>query len=564
MAGQSAPQPRQFVILFDGTWNDHLASSTPTNVLKLFHALDGVDLDFEDDDSPTQRQQKESPAQRVCYLTGVGSNEGLGAPESGIYGLGVITRVVRAWMWLTRHYRPGDRIALVGFSRGAYTACIFARLLIDKGVLPNFQQEFEHRPAASSSSPTADWKNALKLQYYQEGLIRALHWYVNRPGSVDPIPKSQVLKAFGCDYLDRQAHPYLSKFFRAFGGGQTLIDDLAKKWPEDTARQQVLLNEFLNRIQKTQPEVPNLKITEDQLTLGLWDCVPALGAVYSDVSGRHVLHASQGDMKFCSPKDCTGTRRYATIFHAISLDEGRKNYSPRVFKQKPHVTQMFFSGCHADVGGGYSFLTGDPASDDKIRSRHLRLATAGDVHFIDEGSLQTLFSHEWAHHESCLSDISLAWMITRLSGTVIFKREILDFARQVEATDWTDLTEMHFFQIEVPALTRRRGQGLWVGTIQLRPFPRGIAHMELVHHFPRLYDTKVPLTLHHSVLARQSQATDDYRYYLHNLAFIGQDDRLVQYRHHLREFHTSVVHIHGNEAPTAPIVTKSFSLLRKE
>ena len=53
-----------------------------------------------------------------------------------MFGAGVIARIVRGYTFISRHWMPGDRIFIVGFSRGVYTARSLAGLIAAKGLLP--------------------------------------------------------------------------------------------------------------------------------------------------------------------------------------------------------------------------------------------------------------------------------------------------------------------------------------------------------------------------------------------------------------------------------------------
>ena len=41
------------------------------------------------------------------------------------------------------------------------------------------------------------------------------------------------------------------------------------------------------------------------------------------------------------------------VYHAIDLDEHRRLFDVKRFKMRNNVTEVWFPGCHADVGGGY-------------------------------------------------------------------------------------------------------------------------------------------------------------------------------------------------------------------
>ena len=142
---------RRIVIFCDGTSNrpDQLSEgiAAPTNVYKLFMHL------------------AKSEAQTGWYDAGVGtetSSESLAGKtlsalakmvgwvkatpffgafvkfrtiiEAG-FGVGITENIVQAYTEIVRRYRPGDRIYLVGFSRGAYTARCVAGVIRRCGLL---------------------------------------------------------------------------------------------------------------------------------------------------------------------------------------------------------------------------------------------------------------------------------------------------------------------------------------------------------------------------------------------------------------------------------------------
>ena len=66
----------------------------------------------------------------------------------GAGGAGLITRVVRGYTFVSRHYEPGDRIFLIGFSRGAYTARAVAGLIAARGLLDARKLDLTDKEAA--------------------------------------------------------------------------------------------------------------------------------------------------------------------------------------------------------------------------------------------------------------------------------------------------------------------------------------------------------------------------------------------------------------------------------
>jgi uncharacterized protein (DUF2235 family) len=117
--------PRNLVLCCDGTSNE--PNSASTNVVRLFRCL------------------KKDDRQIVFYDPGVGTSgildlwkrrtnrvKALAAQATG-YGLD--QHVTDAYRFLCEHYQPGDRIAIFGFSRGAYSARALAGLIHQIGVL---------------------------------------------------------------------------------------------------------------------------------------------------------------------------------------------------------------------------------------------------------------------------------------------------------------------------------------------------------------------------------------------------------------------------------------------
>lgn len=109
---------RQLIICCDGTNNTLTANDHDTNVLKTYALIAGG----------------ENPAQILYYDPGVGAPDAL--PSTGLEdwfrnkcdrlwglasGRGIYENISQAYLFLMKHYQPGDQIYLFGFSRGAFT-----------------------------------------------------------------------------------------------------------------------------------------------------------------------------------------------------------------------------------------------------------------------------------------------------------------------------------------------------------------------------------------------------------------------------------------------------------
>ncbi|MGE5155837.1 MAG: DUF2235 domain-containing protein, partial [Bdellovibrio bacteriovorus] len=82
--------------------------------------------------------------QLCCYDDGVGSQElKLIRGLAGAFGWGLSRNVRELYTYLVRHWEPGDRIYLFGFSRGAFTVRLLAGLITRCGILDLSQIDSE-------------------------------------------------------------------------------------------------------------------------------------------------------------------------------------------------------------------------------------------------------------------------------------------------------------------------------------------------------------------------------------------------------------------------------------
>lgn len=121
---------KNIVMLFDGTGN-RIGDEERTNIVDLFRGVE------------------QSERQIVYYDTGVGTASGARHPwiDTAVktirkaMGMGVRENVRQAYSFLMDSYEEGDKVYLLGFSRGAYTARVFAGMVKKIGLLKpgNFQ-----------------------------------------------------------------------------------------------------------------------------------------------------------------------------------------------------------------------------------------------------------------------------------------------------------------------------------------------------------------------------------------------------------------------------------------
>lgn len=252
----STASQRNIVVCIDGTWNHpgqtDYGYQAATNVYKLWHATKG---DVAPKGKANANECKRYGERQVAlYYHGVGNvieNSALGQVFGGVFGLGAEATKERAYLDIVRESRPGDRIFLFGFSRGAAIARLVAGTVEKRGF------------------PTRLWT------------IRFL-------GRIRPV--------------------WISK-------GQ-LSDD----------------------------EAPTVEV------LGCWDTVGSFG-IPTNLFG---IPFQRIDLL----KNLTVALSVKQAYHLLALDETRDAFVPSKMTPDPlnptRIVEVWFSGNHANVGGGYA------------------------------------------------------------------------------------------------------------------------------------------------------------------------------------------------------------------
>lgn len=155
MAAVSPHESRNLVVCCDGTGNVWKPGPRKTNVVKLVESL------------------LHDPRRQLYYYDpGVGTPDGY-VSEAGqgwrdmlrrvaglVWGDGVWANVAGAYSFIVHNYRPGDRIFVFGFSRGAFTARATAALVDLFGVLreehdnliPTLLQVYRSKPKSRADA----------------------------------------------------------------------------------------------------------------------------------------------------------------------------------------------------------------------------------------------------------------------------------------------------------------------------------------------------------------------------------------------------------------------------
>lgn len=291
---------KDIVFCADGTWNgmevDNDKDGVPdtTNVLKLFHLLQGettLESRRLKDENEKILGDAAQPQLVGKYLHGVGdTGNPIKKVVGGAFGSGLIARIVRGYTFISRNYRPGDRITIVGFSRGAYTARALAGMISSVGLLD--PKEFVAGADAKSEEKE-------KKRVYGMGVSAWLRYRENAKAKQKDLTLRQKLA------------------------------DLVANVP---------------LVAKTAP-LPDTMVPAPIFAVAVWDTVGALG-----IPNLGKTAADADAYRFA---DDLLSSNVAHGLHAVSFDEKRTSFAPTLWQKDARIQQYWFGGAHADVGGGY-------------------------------------------------------------------------------------------------------------------------------------------------------------------------------------------------------------------
>lgn len=167
---------KNIVICLDGT-NNQLKRAVNTNVVRLFAALSLSD-----------------PAAQVGYYDpGVGtfSSQAAWTPPARaasryaglMFGAGLRQNLGEAYAFLIEHYKPGDRVFVFGFSRGAYTARALTGMMEVFGIFrPGSQNLVPYAVSAYARQSRRESTNLSKRRSERDDFFGELRMYARTHG----------------------------------------------------------------------------------------------------------------------------------------------------------------------------------------------------------------------------------------------------------------------------------------------------------------------------------------------------------------------------------------------
>jgi uncharacterized protein (DUF2235 family) len=280
---------KNIVVLSDGTGQDG-GTGHDSNIYKLYRMLEDRTED-----------------QVVYYDQGVGTDRR--KISGNAFGVGFTDNIIQCYRFIFENYEAGDKIFLLGFSRGAATVRSLASFIHYFGILPK--------------SRSALIKQAFKL--YEDGL-QPVTQDKETPPEEDPSKFIERLTKRGNELINDTSY----KIYKA------LRKDL-----KDKANQFTIAH-------------PNMWAEIE--FLGVWDTVPALGVVA--LAGLSLVVDRLPWWRF-SFHDFALHRSVKNAYQALSIDDDRQWFWPTIWNRygdenKQKIKQVWFSGAHTDIGGGFA------------------------------------------------------------------------------------------------------------------------------------------------------------------------------------------------------------------
>lgn len=298
-------KPRKIVIFFDGTANDE---GSDTNIKRL-HSL--ITLQDRGDIA-------------TLYLHGVGTkSDAVGA----VTGSGINARVIMAYEFVLNHYRPEDEVYIFGFSRGAFSARILTTLLNFAGIV-----EERSRPRRLTSHEVAKLVHSATFPGFGRGNVDASEGRETRVQArlKDLAPQGVTLEV-KLDAQGRSAVPV-----KVLG----LWDTVEQLGPPDLPEQ--LTSRYQKKLTGVDVGEPNKRYGER-----LCNVEHAYHALSIDDNRASVFTP----LLLSAPHSFAGCAKYENDAASAQAKRAMRDGKNRI---KPgRLQEVWFSGAHADVGGGY-------------------------------------------------------------------------------------------------------------------------------------------------------------------------------------------------------------------
>ncbi|EIN12817.1 hypothetical protein PUNSTDRAFT_61007 [Punctularia strigosozonata HHB-11173 SS5] len=317
----AADASRTLVLCFDGTANHFDGDNT--NVVKLFELL-----------------KKDDHKVQLCYYQpGVGTYLKPGSTSHWLEGAAKLldqavawyldTHVTDGYQFIMRNYRPGDRICLFGFSRGAYIARALAGFLYKTGLLP--RDNFEQVTFAYRLYKRTDAKGLRLCERFKRSFCRDVK--VDFVGVWDTVASVGMLRSKSLPFT--AANQCIKTFRHALSLDEHRVKFKPNLYHRMTPEERKLAEK---------EQIPERRVGK------------AAGTGLATTYFPHISDtaATLVHRPFRNSRKLKKKRRESTWSEA-EIQVSKHTPDPHAAPRRPggtDVLEVWFAGCHADVGGG--------------------------------------------------------------------------------------------------------------------------------------------------------------------------------------------------------------------
>jgi uncharacterized protein (DUF2235 family) len=279
---------------------------------------------------------------------------------SSVTGLGITRNIADCYEFILNHYEPGDRIFLVGFSRGAYTARCVANVLFLCGV-----------PTTAPGGYLPRFRKATR-DIADEAVMRVYEYGAGYPRGGDyEKDRFELAKRFRRTYgsgddVSSNAAPHFIGVFDTVAS----LGAIGPKWwgmaiglatlAALVAAVPAVLADLAFGTGYWWPFVATLAVI-GLFVLSRWLPTAVKTITNSPVNGKTRWHIAQWRS---GNYDQLLSGHVGFARHALSIDETRADFPrvkwgsrdgvrPKVVGEPDPLIQMWFAGNHSDVGGSY-------------------------------------------------------------------------------------------------------------------------------------------------------------------------------------------------------------------
>ncbi|OHW96444.1 short chain dehydrogenase reductase family protein [Colletotrichum incanum] len=373
---------RKLILCFDGTGNKFRGDDSDSNILKIFRMLDSSADD-----------------QFHYYQPGIGTyvvsenltHNGVRAKCKSWYqmakdsavGSSFDQHVVGGYRFLMRYYSPGDDIYMFGFSRGAYVARFLAEMLDFVGLLLHGNEEmvafawssFSQWQCRRTNSTPEGKEEREKMYQFLKGFRETFSRPIRRIRFLGLFDTVNSVPRFETAWMQRSKFPYTARSSAKVIRHAVSIDERRAKFRQDLIYQEpekCRKKNAAKRMMEHQPFNEKVQEFQEKYRPGRRSTLAPDDAVAAEDRGRRRHGQSQEEdadhpipfrSRSRSKSRATGRSHNVHTEHDASSTHSKPPMEDLAYdsdddEADQDVDEVWFSGGHGDIGGGWDAVAG--------------------------------------------------------------------------------------------------------------------------------------------------------------------------------------------------------------